>query len=154
MAKLTNVACKLPSGLLLSHGKAQKDGDDNYVVDPINGGVKMDAMREVRLYGSLFRSNPDTDPNDFGGVVGGFGITKGVDAEWFDDWIKTHGPYLPFVQEGAIFAFEKEADIAAKSREMRGLKSGFQPLEENDDRVPEAKNVLTHSEDRTDQRRA
>jgi len=39
-------------------------------------------------------------------VIGGHGITEGVDKEFFDAWVEKNAS-LKFVKEGLIFAHEK-----------------------------------------------
>lgn len=145
MGKLTNVACKLPSGMLISHGTlAMQDGKPK--IDPRTSLAVVENERTVRLYGSLHKDNPDKEEPMFGGNVGGFGITQGVDADWFADWVLTHENYLPALQEGMIFALENPKDVQAKAKNDRSLKSGLQPLDvsskEGDERVPEARDLL------------
>ena len=73
---------------------------------------------EVTLVGANDRS-----------ALSGFGITKGVDADWFNAWLKTAGHSLPAVANGSIFAIEKDAEGATRERKRDGrVKTGQEPL--------------------------
>lgn len=63
----------------------------------------------------------------------GFGITKDVDADWFDDWTKTDGKDFPAVKIGAIFAMPaaKIVDAAAERRKDGAVQTGLEPLDPN-----------------------
>lgn len=63
----------------------------------------------------------------------GFGITPGVDAAWFKDWIEGDGKDLPAVKRGSIFAIggtrEKAEDAAAERRKDPVVQTGLEPLD-------------------------
>ncbi len=61
-------------------------------------------------------------------IIGGHGITEGVDADFFDAWMKKNKD-LPFVQRGLIFASEKKADIKAQAVEKKDVKTGLERLD-------------------------
>lgn len=91
----TDVACKLPNGLVVEH-----------------------MGHKVTLLGS----------NDANAKFG-FGITRGVDADWFGAWAKTDGKDLPAVKNGSIFAMSKDADGAARERKSdASVQTGQEPL--------------------------
>lgn len=59
----------------------------------------------------------------------GFGITRGVDADWFKAWANTDGKDLPAVRNGSIFAMAKDAEGAARERKRdTSVKTGQEPL--------------------------
>lgn len=60
-------------------------------------------------------------------VIGGHGITEGVDADFFDAWMKAHEDYQP-VKQGLIFAHGKTASVQAMAKERASNKSGFEGL--------------------------
>ena len=61
------------------------------------------------------------------GAVAGFGITKDVDAAWFDAWAE-HSQH-PAVTNGAIFA-NSGAKVHSEAKEKRNdVKGGFEPLD-------------------------
>ncbi len=66
----------------------------------------------------------------------GFGMTKGVDAEWFNDWTKTDGKDFPAVKNGSIFAMdgdnvEKAKDAATERRADAEVQTGLEPIDPN-----------------------
>lgn len=61
-------------------------------------------------------------------VVGGFGITTGVDASFMDAWLEKHKDLAP-VKGGFVFTMEKKNDAEAYAKEMGGLKTGMEPLD-------------------------
>lgn len=141
MAGTINVACKLPSGLILETGKpVMEDGKPK--MDPSRHCVMMEDVQQTRIFGPLFKSNPDTDPEAFGGVVAGFAITKGVDADRFENWIAMHS-YIPFVRDGSLFAMKDTRSLTDKAKDNRHVLTGLEPLAERDSRVPEAMSLLT-----------
>ena len=63
----------------------------------------------------------------------GFGITKGVDADWFKEWIEGDGAELPFVKNKSLFAMpgdeNKIKDAAAERRADDSVQTGLEPLD-------------------------
>lgn len=49
-------------------------------------------------------------------LTGGYGLTRDVDAEWFEEWSKAVGDFKP-LQTGAIFSSTSK-DPAAEAAEM------------------------------------
>lgn len=59
--------------------------------------------------------------------VGGYGLTKGVDEDFFNGWLLEHEEFAP-VKAGLIFA-QPTADRAAdQAREMRDVRNGMEGL--------------------------
>lgn len=65
-------------------------------------------------------------------IIGGHGITEGVDKEFFDAWMAKNAG-LQFVKAELLFAHEKAASTAAQAKEQADEKTGLEPLD------PEAK---------------
>ncbi len=61
-------------------------------------------------------------------VIGGHGITHGVDKELFDAWMEKHKDYEP-VKQGLIFAHEKEVNTRAEATEKIKNKNGAERLD-------------------------
>jgi glutamate synthase domain-containing protein 1 len=99
---LLTVGCKLPNGIHLDFVERGK------------------AMRRVSLRGA-----------NSSRVIGGFGITEGVPAEFFEEWMATHQD-LPAVSNGLIFAMEKSASVADKAEEYKSLLNGLEPMPQED----------------------
>jgi hypothetical protein len=63
-------------------------------------------------------------------IIGGHGITQGVDKDFFEAWMARHKDFEPVVQ-GLIFAHEKPANVIAEAKEKTNNKSGFEGLDPN-----------------------
>jgi hypothetical protein len=60
-------------------------------------------------------------------VIGGHGITEGVDKEFFDAWMAAHGG-LEFIKAGFLFAHDKANSTAAEAKERAKEATGLEPL--------------------------
>ena len=60
-------------------------------------------------------------------VIGGHGITEGIDESFFEAWLKAHEDFQP-VKSGLIFAHGKKANVEAEAKEKTKNKSGFEGL--------------------------
>lgn len=98
--KMVVVGCKLPNGLLCERGARD---DDNYY--------------SVRLNGS----------ND-SRVIGGYGITPDVPADFWDWWVKKHAR-LEFVRKGQVFVEGDLASAQDHAEERAEVKTGMEPLD-------------------------
>lgn len=76
-------------------------------------------------------------------LVGGFGITEGVDKEFMDGWMKAEAKN-PLVSKGLVFVVDHAAKVAGAAAERAGEKSGLEAL---DPEKPAAGVVKTESED-------
>ena len=61
-------------------------------------------------------------------VIGGFGITHGIDQAFFDAWLAKSKEYDP-VAKGMIWAHGKPNDTLAMAKEMATEKNGFEGLD-------------------------
>lgn len=115
MNKLFTIGCKIPNGLLLQ--LKNENGD----------------MEEVLLAGA-----------NSSRIVGGFGITKDVDAEFFTAWLKKN-PKLPAITTGAIFVINtNEAKaVAGEARSRDKVRTGLEPID------PEASGMLNGADGKT-----
>lgn len=116
------VACNLPNGLLLTHGKIRYNEDGTPKAD-VHGRVIMENPVQVRLYGGRHIS-----------AVGGYGLTHDVDAEWFEDYMNTVGKDTKLVQVKGLFSMPTADYAAGLARERSDLRSGLEPLEDLDPR--------------------
>ena len=62
-------------------------------------------------------------------LIGGHGITEGVDKEFMDAWLLAH-KHLKFVKEGFIFCHENAKNLAAEAKDRRKEKTGLEPLDQ------------------------
>lgn len=63
-------------------------------------------------------------------IIGGHGITTGVDKEFWEAWSKLHADFVP-IQKGLIFAHDKESSANAQAKEYSKNVSGFEGLDPN-----------------------
>lgn len=74
-------------------------------------------------------------------MVAGCALTYGVDKDFFDAWLEQNGD-MPAVRNGLIFAFEREADVAAQARDSVDIVSGLQAINPaKDPRLPKKLNA-------------
>lgn len=65
------------------------------------------------------------------GVIGGHGVTEGVDSDFYNAWMKKNAS-LEFVKRGFIFANEKPSEVAAEAADLSKEKTGFEALTRSD----------------------
>lgn len=116
--KTVTVGCKLPHGLIIQHERLQEE-------KAVDGAV-------VRRY------VPIGEPITLRGtnssrVIGGFGLTKGVDGDFFRKWLADNKEFGP-VKAGLIFASDDLDSASDIAEERVDLKSGFEP--NNPDNLP------------------
>lgn len=61
-------------------------------------------------------------------VIGGFGLTENVPADFFEAWIEKNKS-LKFVQRGQIWALNRSDSVRKKALEMAELKHGVERLD-------------------------
>lgn len=134
--KTVTVACKLPNGLIL------RTFDMVKTTEPAPGGTRDFEIARPRE-GQVFINGSRTPP----GVqvdhahVGGYALTTGVDAAFFELWMKQNAE-SDIVRNKLIFAHA--TDTAAVAKENKSRKSGLEPLDPN--KLP-VKGIKTASED-------
>ena len=62
------------------------------------------------------------------GSVAGFGLTPGIDADWFASWMAANQDFEP-IRNGLIFANAKPADAAAQATERTAIVDGFEGVD-------------------------
>lgn len=60
-------------------------------------------------------------------IVGGYGLTEGVDKDAFEKWIKTHADQA-YVRNELVFAQAKTNSAESKAKENASVKSGLEGL--------------------------
>ena len=124
--KHVTVACKHPNGILLRLFKLEKGHE------PVMGG----GIKEIKVpvqVGDTIRINGNRKPRDAGEdtvtqeIAGGYGLTHGVDAEFFAEWMKQNSDH-PMVKNNLIFASPSGTDATAQAKEQKDLRSGLEPL--------------------------
>lgn len=61
-------------------------------------------------------------------IIGGHGITEGVDQDFFEAWMQAHD-WLPAVKNGFVFAHTKPANAQAEAKEKADETTGLEPLD-------------------------
>jgi hypothetical protein len=60
-------------------------------------------------------------------IIGGYGLTEGVDKDFFDAWLAAHADQ-PYVKKELVFAQGKANSAADKAKDQKEVKSGLEPL--------------------------
>lgn len=118
------VACKLPHGLILRLFK-QID-----IRVPVLGGGFQNEKRAQQI-GESVTIKGNASPQGLSPehkVVGGYGLTSGVDAEFFREWLKQNED-SDAVRNGLIFANEKAEHVTGQAKEQRALRSGLERID-------------------------
>lgn len=61
-------------------------------------------------------------------IIGGYGLTEGVDKEFFDAWCAANADSALLSGE-LVFAQDKAGAAAAQAKEQEDVKSGFEALD-------------------------
>ena len=64
-------------------------------------------------------------------IIGGYGLTEGVDAAFFDAWMEKHEA-MPFVRNQLVFAQATSANAKAEATEKANEKTGFEGMTQKD----------------------
>ena len=64
-------------------------------------------------------------------IIGGYGLTEGVDKAFFDAWLKKN-EHLPFVRNQMVFAQSTTDDAKAEALEKAHEKTGFEGMNDAD----------------------
>jgi hypothetical protein len=98
----------------------------------------------VRLRGTAYPRG--TPPKGFYAppeIMNGAALTRGVDKEWFDAWIKQHARD-PIVMNKMIFAAETDDALRGESAELSKFLSGLEPVNPGKDaRIPKSSRIGT-----------
>jgi hypothetical protein len=136
MGDTVTVGCKVPNGLLLRVFKMVEG------TEPVLGGgsrktkVAAQAGETIRINGFSLPRGPDFDPDRAHAVVGGFGLTHGVDADFFHEWMSQNKD-SDLVKNGLIFAHESAESARSEAAEKKSEVSGLEPLrQDRDPRAP------------------
>lgn len=112
------VGCKLPHGLVLQLERAE-------IKTAMNGAQEKTHQwigERVILNGS-----------NTSGIIGGYGITRDVDAEFFAAWVRQNSdekgvPTFAPLKAGLIFAIAAPAAVEQEARNRATVRSGLEPL--------------------------
>jgi hypothetical protein len=144
MGDTVTVGCKLPNGLLLRVFKMVEG------TEPVLGGgtrktkTAVQAGETVKINGFALPRGPDFDPDRAHLVVGGCGLTHGVDADFFHEWMGQNKD-SDIVKNGLIFAHASSESARAEATEKKAEVSGLEPLRQ--DRDPRAPRTIQAAAD-------
>ena len=126
MAGKVTVACKLPNGLRI-HVDEMMEFDE-----PVMGGGVKTTKRAMQKGGTVFlkgyavhQGRDAKHP-----VIGGYGLTHNVDADFFKAWLEQNKDSAVVVNR-LIFAHEKQYYTADKADERKDVRNGFEPVNPN-----------------------
>lgn len=147
------VACKVPVAWLeLQCEKLQevqqmgRNGQETVKVWVKHGTI-------VRIRGTAYpAAQPPEGFIDRPEKLFGYAINRNVSATFWNEFVKQKADWPP-IKSGAIFAFKRAEDVKARASEMRGLLTGFEPMDpKGDARNPRPMNAaltpLTVEEER------
>lgn len=130
MSRTVTVACRLPHGLVLQLQVMAKRSE------PILGGGYREFEQATRvgetitIAGFARPVNPEGE-HDFAPTAGGYGLTHGVDADFFEAWLQQNAE-LDAVKRGFIFAHERHDTAAGQAREGKAGLSGLEAINPRD----------------------
>lgn len=126
MAATVTVACRLPHGLVLQLQTMQKRSE------PVMGGGYREVEQAARtgdkivIAGFARPVNPEGEV-EFAPLVGGYGLTYGVDKDFFEKWLAQNAD-LDAVRNGFIFAHERDDTVKGRARDGKAGLSGLEPI--------------------------
>jgi|SRR5215469_4851652 len=124
MPGTVTVACKLPNGL-----EIRTFVEEIRLVNVIGGGT-----RDVKMFRPSGWSHKLNGParkigQDVGyPIVHGFGLTHGVDADRYAEWLEQHKD-TDLVKNGLIFANVKPTEVVAQANDHKSIKTGLEPVD-------------------------
>ena len=134
--RTVTVACKIPNGIIIQC----YDMVDSY--EPVYGGGQKPMKKAqatgnpITLVGSSRAMNSDPDAKR---VVGGYGLTFGVNADYFERW-KEENKATDVIRNGLVFAHENDQRVVDQAKDMKAVRSGLEPLNP-DSRKPDGTHV-------------
>jgi hypothetical protein len=99
-------------------------------------GCKLPSGLVLELDGKTVELNGANSSN----IIGGYGLTEGVDAEFFKQWMEKHEG-MAFVRNELVFAQAKTADAKAEAVEKSAEQTGLEAL--NPDALPKGIEAVT-----------
>jgi len=124
-SKTVTVGCKMPGGLVLR--LFQMNTEHEQVMGGGSREVKVARMKDeaVRINGCAV---PIGGPQPKHMIIGGYGLTHGVDAEFFAEWMRQNAE-SKLVKNNMIFVASSRDAAESKAEEQAEIKSGLEPLD-------------------------
>ena len=108
------IGCRLPSGLILDLG------------DPTKPSVELAGQRQTQARSPIILLTEE----DYG--------TTEVDSSFWEAFKTRVGPEFAPIKSGAIFEAKSEKDAKAIAKELKGKKTGHEPLPQEDKDIQKA----------------
>lgn len=128
-----------PAAAIPSSQDAERDMNDkkNMTGDTVIVGCKLPCGLMITLGGKTVELAGARESN----VIGGFGLTYGVDADFFQAWKKTYAE-LDVVKKELVFAYGDERSTRDMAKEREKERTGLEALNPDKpgpglERVPE-----------------
>lgn len=123
-AKTVTVACKLPMGMILHLQEAFKETEQT------PNGIR-EVTRHRKIGDGIHVAGPSMPvgvPNPpRKAIVGGYALTRGVDAEFWAKWLKQNEG-AAYVVNKIIFAMPTRDEAETVAEEHESVLSGLEPL--------------------------
>jgi len=147
------VACKLPFAWVELQCEKPMEIDEMGPTGSKKITINVKTGTIVRIRGTAYpAAQPPEGFIDRPEKLFGYAINRNVSKTFWDEFAKQKAEWPP-IKSGAIFAFKRPEDVKAKASEMRGLLTGFEPMDpKGDARNPKPMNAaltpLTVEEER------
>ena len=124
------VGCKLPHGILLQLDKLiETKGTDGKTVE----------TKAIRI-GDKYTLNGANSSK----VIGGYGITRNIPADFFEEWMKQNADFQP-VKAGLIFRQDSLDKAEDQAEEQTAVKSGLEGI---DPKHPDPEKKIVPADDK------
>ncbi len=126
-AKTVTVACKIPGGLILRLFEPHKEK-----VAGLSGYSDVMVSREVPgsrvVLNGPARSWAMTGKMPDYQIIGGYALTPGVDAEFWEKWLDQNKE-ADYVRNRLVFAQAQQESAASQAKELKDVRSNLEPLD-------------------------
>lgn len=124
-ARTVTVGCKMPNGLILQLWKFHEETE-------IGPGGQSRKAQVARPDGDPVRLNgfaaPVGGPQPKHLILGGYGLTPGIDADFMERWMKENA-LSTLVKNKIVYVAATRDAAESKAEEMASIRSGLEPLD-------------------------
>jgi hypothetical protein len=121
------VACKIPTGL-----EIQLCTKTTYWEDTPSGAKERQRWDRggptIILRGTAVPNGAAPRGYRMPQMAGGYALTEGVDAAFFDEWMEQN-KLNPLVVNKMVFAHSRRSETVAEARELKEVRSGFEAIQ-------------------------
>lgn len=142
MARTVTVACKVPNGLIL------RLFDMVDVEEPVMGGGVRVVKRARPRDGQVTLNGPAVPYGERRPAgAGGYAYTFGVDAEFFEEWLKQNAE-TDVVRNELVKHAASRSRLDGVCRDLKDVRSGLEPITpDKDKRIPPRIRTANQRED-------